>query len=145
MSTDVLAMLDLLTALAGVGAGVAAVYPAKTTRARLAMGDDDCMPSLPGWTRRVRTLAFVLATAFGACACVGWAWTMRRTYALHRGDAKEGGRGGRDDFDFYRMSWLPFASLLAPGVCWHVYQSLERGTVVEAAKLRGYMYDHKRA
>ena len=94
MSTDVLAMLDLLTALAGVGAGVAAVYPAKTTRSRLAMGDDDCMPSLPGWTRRVRTLAFVLATAFGACACVGWAWTMRRTYALRRGDAKEGGRGG---------------------------------------------------
>jgi hypothetical protein len=63
MSTDVLAMLDLLTALAGVGAGVAAVYPAKTTRSRLAMGDDDCMPSLPGWTRRVRTLAFVLATS----------------------------------------------------------------------------------
>ena len=99
----------------------------------------------PGGRDACGQLAFVLATTFGACACVGWAWTMRRTYALHRGDAKEGGRGGRDDFDFYRMSWLPFASLLAPGVCWHVYQSLERGTVVEAAKLRGYMYDHKRA
>lgn len=151
MSTASLTLLDLCTATAAVAAGVAAVAPARGARARLDAGDDDCLASVPGMARRVRTLTFAASTALGAAACVGWAWTIARTHWLRAGPpAGTGGAAGDDDaarvdFDAYRMTWLPVACVAAPGVCWHVYQSLERGTVVEAAGLRRYMYNHKRA
>ncbi len=140
MSTASLTLLDLCAASAAVGAGVAAVAPARGARARLDAGDDDCLASIPGWTRRARTAAFAVSTALGFAASVGWAWTIARTRELN-------GTSGaaRVDFDAFRMTWLPVACVAAPGVCWHAYQSLERGTVVEAARLRRYMYNHKRA
>ena len=64
---------------------------------------------------------------------------------IHPGPGGSGDDEARVDFDAYRMTWLPVACVVAPVVCWHVYQSLERGTVVEAARLRRYMYNHKRA
>ena len=148
MSTASLTLLDLCTAVSAVAAGVAAVAPARGARARLDAGDDDCLASIPGWSRRVRTLAFAVSTALGAGACVGWAWTIARARSLRihpPGMSGSGDDEARVDFDAYRMTWLPVACVAAPGVCWHVYQSLERGTVVEAARLRRYMYNHKRA
>lgn len=138
-------LLDLCTATAAIAAGVAAVAPARGARARLDAGDDDCLASVPGMARRVRTLTFAASTALGAAACVGWAWTVARTHSLRAGMSGSGDDAARVDFDAYRMTWLPVACVAAPGVCWHVYQSLERGTVVEAAGLRRYMYNHKRA
>ena len=140
MSTASLTLLDLCAASAAIGAGVAAIAPARGARARLDAGDDDCLASIPGWTRRAKTAAFAVSTALGFAACVGWAWTIARTREL-----KLTSGAARVDFDAFRMTWLPVACVAAPGVCWHVYQSLERGTVVEAARLRRYMYNHKRA
>ena len=140
MSTASLTLLDLCTAVSAVAAGVAAVAPARGARARLDAGDDDCLASVPGMARRVRTLTFAASTALGAAACVGWAWTIARTREL-----KLTSGGARVDFDAFRMTWLPVAGVAAPGGGWPVYQSLERGTVVEAARLRRYMYNHKRA
>ena len=148
MSTASLTLLDLCTAVSAVAAGVAAVAPARGARARLDAGDNDCLASIPGWSRRARTLAFAVSTAMGAAACVGWAWTIARARSLRihpPGMSGSGDDTARVDFDAYRMTWLPVACVAAPGVCWHVYQSLERGTVVEAARLRRYMYNHKRA
>ena len=132
-------LLDLCTAAAAVAAGVAAVAPRGAPELDSTPATTTASRQFPAWRRRARTHAFAVSTAMGAAACVGWAWTIARTHWLRAGPpAGTGGAAGDDDaarvdFDAYRMTWLPVACVAAPGVCWHVYQSLERGTVVEAA------------
>lgn len=123
-----LARLDALTAVALILGGIAAAFPAKSTRGV----DVDARWTSPAAAHRARVAAFVLAALAGAVAAHGWYDALTRAAALARASFPT------------RMLWLPLAPIAAPIACAHVYASLE-GTVVQARALRAHMYQHKRA